>query len=300
MELSEVDLNLLVVFEQLLKHGRVSTAARSLGLSQPAVSNALARLRVQFGDELFVRTARGMSPTPFAIEFASAIGDAMTSIRDAINQHGSFTPDTSDRRFVLSLSDLGEIYFLPSMMHALTHDAPGIQISTVWNAASTLAEEMESGRIDLAIGHLPDLMTGFFQQRLFAQRYVCMFRQGHRLAKARVSVKDFSSAEHVVVVSAGTGHSRADEFLARSGVLRRVKLEVPHFVAVADILAKTDLIATVPEKFAERSAAYFGLAYVAHPVAIPDIQINLLWHRRYHRDPANTWLRTRLFDHFTE
>jgi len=155
-----------------------------------------------------------------------------------------------------------------------------VTITTVRNAAVGLNEEMESGKVDLAIGLLPDLKAGFFQRRLFKQRYVCMFRKGHALDKPRVTLNEFAAAEHVIIIAAGTGHGRVDELIDHSGVQRKIKLRVPHFVAVADIIQTTNLVATVTEKFAERSAAQFGLKYVTHPVKLPEIGIKSLLARQ--------------------
>jgi DNA-binding transcriptional LysR family regulator len=127
-----------------------------------------------------------------------------------------------------------------------------------------------------------------------------MFRPGHPLDKRTVRLKDFEQADHVVVTAAGTGHAKVDEILAKQGVQRNIRLRVPHFVAVADIVQSTDLVATVTEKFAQRSAEFFGLKYIKHPVELPEIQINLFWHSRYHRDPASQWLRSLIFQLFSE
>jgi len=126
-----------------------------------------------------------------------------------------------------------------------------------------------------------------------------MFRKGHRLDKRKISLQDFCAAEHVVVVSAGTGHGRVDDLLERQGIERRVRLTVPHFVAVGHILRSTNMIATVPERFAQSVAAPFQLAYVAHPATLPEITINLFWHAKYHKDPANQWLRSLIFDMYS-
>ncbi len=300
MELHNVDLNLLVVFDHLLRLRTVSGAAKALGLSQPAVSNALARLRRIFDDDLFVRSAKGMLPTPLAQELAEPVSYALEALQSALNRKVSFDPRHSERDFRLAMTDIGEIHFIPRLMGALRELAPGVSVATVRNTAVNLAEEMSQGKVDLAVGHLPELTSEFFQRRLFRQRYVCMFRPGHALDKRTIRLRDFLEADHVVVTAAGTGHARADEILARQGVQRRIRLRVPHFVALADIVASTDLIATVTQKFAERSAQYFGLKYVKHPVDLPEIQINLFWHSRYHRDPANQWLRTQVFDLFSE
>jgi len=298
VELQDIDLNLLVVFKQLLVERRVSKVAENLGLSQPAVSNALSRLRKLLGDELFLRTARGMEPTPYAEQLAESVSYALAMIHGAINQRTSFDPLTSQRTFVVGMTDIGEIYFLPRLMERLAQEAPGVSLSTVRSAPINLKDDMEAGKVDFAIGLLPQLKAGFFQRRLFRQRYVCMFRQGHRLDKRKVSLKEFSSAEHVVVVSSGTGHGKVDELLERSDIKRHVRLTVPHFVAVGHILQATDMVATVPERMAERMVEPFKLVYVAHPAQLPDVAINLFWHSKYHRDPANQWLRGLIFDLF--
>lgn len=300
MELKDVDLNLLVVFDHLLRQGTVSGAARALGLSQPAVSNALARLRTLLGDELFVRSSKGMLPTPLAQELAEPVAYALESLQGALTHKLAFDPLHSVRAFRIAMTDIGEVHFIPPLMGALGERAPGVSVATVRNTAVDLAMEMSQGRIDLAVGHLPELSTEFFQRGLFRQQYVCLFRPGHAMDKKTVSRRDFEAAEHVVVTAAGTGHARVDEILARNGVQRNVRLHVPHFVALGDILATTDLVATVTRTFAERCAKYFGLRYVKHPCALPEIPINLLWHARYHRDPANQWLRGQFIELFSD
>jgi len=295
MELKDIDLNLLVVFSQLLVERRVSKVADKLGLSQPAVSNALARLRKLTGDTLFLRTTRGMEPTPYAQQLAEPVAYALGMIHSAVNQRTSFDPATAKRAFTVRMTDIGEIYFLPALMEELAALAPGVTMSTVRNTNVNLRDEMEAGRIDLAIGLLPQLKAGFFQRRLFKQRYVCMFRKGHRLDKRKISLAEFSSADHVVVVSEGTGHGKVDELLERSGVVRKVRLTVPHFVAVGHILRQSDMVATVPERLAQALVGPFELAYVGHPAALPEIAINVFWHAKVHKDPANEWLRGLVF-----
>ena len=295
MDLKDVDLNLLVVFNQLLIERRVSRVADNLGLSQPAVSNALARLRKLTGDTLFLRTTKGMEPTPFAQQLAEPIAYALGLIHSAVNQRTSFDPATAKRSFTVGMTDIGEIYFLPKLMEELARVSPGVTMSTVRNTSVNLRDEMEAGHIDLAIGLLPQLKAGFFQRRLFRQRYVCMFRTGHILDKRKVSLAEFSSAKHVVVVSEGTGHGKVDELLERGGVARDVLLTVPHFVAVGHILQHSDMVATVPERLAQALVGPFGLAYVNHPASLPEIAINMFWHAKFLKDPANEWLRDLVF-----
>jgi DNA-binding transcriptional LysR family regulator len=296
MELEDIDLNLLVVFNQLLTERKVSKVAENLGLGQPAVSNALARLRKLFDDELFLRTAHGMQPTPFAEHLAESIGYALGMIHGAVNARTSFDPATSQRSFSIGMTDIGEIYFLPRLMQRVQELAPSVTISTVRHTSLNLKDAMEAGQIDLAIGLLPQLKAGFFQRRLFEQKYVCLFRQGHKLDQKRLRAADFFAADHVAIVSAGTGHGQVDEILDNHTPQRRVKLKVPHFVAIGHILQSTDLIATVPERLAERMVEPFGLRHLPHPVDLPRIAINQFWHAKHHKDPANQWLRNLLVD----
>lgn len=298
MELHQLDLNLLVVFNQLRIDRRVSTAAETLGISQPAVSNSLAKLRRLFGDELFLRTPQGMAPTPYAEQLAESVGYALAMIHGGINQRSDFTPASARRAVSIGMTDIGEIYFLPALVERLRREAPGVTLSTVRNTAVNLRDELEAGKVDLAIGLLPQLRAGFFQRRLFAQRYVCLLRRGHRLDKRRITIDEFSAAEHLVVVSAGTGHGKVDELLKRRGIERNVRLTVPHFVGVGHILQGSELIATVPERLADRLVEPFGLVKVAHPAALPEVAINAFWHAKYHRSPLNQWLRQVVFELF--
>ncbi len=300
MELTDIDLNQLVVFQQLMVERRVSKVADNLGLTQPAVSNTLAKLRRQFGDELFVRSSAGMLPTPFAEELAEPIGYALGMIHSGLNQHSRFDPASVKRAVTIGMTDIAEIVFLPALVDRLRKEAPGLSLSTVRTTASTLREDMEAGKVDLAIGPLPQLKAGFFQRRLFRQRYVCLFRKGHALDRKRFTLADFKAAEHLVIVSAGTGHGKVDELILRAGVERSTRLTVPHFVGVGHILQRTDMIATVTERLAESLVEPFGLTLRPHPIDLPEIAINVFWHAKAHRSPMNQWLRGVVFDLFGE
>lgn len=300
MKLERLDLNLLQVLHHLLVERRVSRVALKLGVSQPAVSNSLARLRKLLDDELFVRTPGGMSPTPYAQQLGEPVGQALGLIRAALEERRQFEPARSDRTFTVGMTDIGEIYFLPRLLSHLRAAAPGVRLSTVRNTAARLKDDLAEGRVDLALGLLPELQAGFFQQRLFTQRYVCLLRRGHPLAGKRLGLKEFSAAEHVVVVAAGTGHHEVDEWLKARGVPRDVRLTVPHFVAIGHILEASELIATVPERLAQRMVEPFGLLSLKHPADLPSAAIHAFWHERYHRDPANQWLRALIVELFAD
>lgn len=300
MDPEKIDLNLLLVFSHLFREKRVGRAAENLGMSQPGVSNALNRLRAVLNDELFVRTPHGMEPTSYAMQLAGPISEALALIRSALDVGAPFDPATSTRRFTIAMTDIGEIDFLPSMMDAIGRVAPSVTINTVRNNALHLREEMESGQVDLAVGLLPDLQTNFFKRQLTASEYVCLFRRGHPLDKPSITLDEFMAASHLVVVSAGTGHGLADEEFERRGIVRNVKLRIPHFASVGYLLHETDLITTVPQRLVNRCAGPFGLSSVPVPFELPSIAIDLFWSARYHRDPANQWLRTMMVETFNK
>lgn len=293
MNLADMDLNLLVVFHHLLRERRVSRVAQTLGLSQPAVSNALRRLRTLLGDELFLRTPGGMEPTPYAQQLATPLGQALETLRDALNVRASFDPATSTRCFTVAMSDVGETYFLPVLMDALARQSPGVTLRCVSVADPALREDMAQGRVDLALGSLPQLQAGFFQQALFRQPYLALMRRDHPLARRRqISRTQYEKASHVRVIAAGTGHGRVDRALEQLGVARQVQLTVSHYAALGHVLGSTNLLATVPERFAQRVTGPFQLDSRPLALPLPTSTIAQLWHAHLHRDPGHQWLRT--------
>lgn|SRR5690554_177135 len=300
MDLKDIDLNLLLIFDELRRQRRVSTTAEALGMSQPGVSNALKRLRRLLGDELFLRTPRGMSPTPYAEQIAEPVAEALATLRQTLSTRASFNPQQSRATFTIAMTDVGEIYFLPTLMRALAHHAPGVVLRTHRSNEPGLKAEMERGQVDLALGFLPQLRAGFMQRRLFQQEYVCLMRADHPLANAPMTLTAFEHAEHVQVTAVGTGHSIVDEHLRQAGTTRNVLLQVPHFMALAQVLQNTSLIAIVPERFAQQVVGPFALTTRPSPVAMPQTAIHLIWHAQKQRDPAQRWLRQLIIQTFAE
>ncbi|WP_050478505.1 LysR family transcriptional regulator [Herbaspirillum rhizosphaerae] len=300
IEPKDIDLNLLVVFQEVFQDRQISSVARRLNLSQPAVSNALARLRRTFGDALFVRTAQGMQPTPFAQQLAEPVASALLHVSKALNRQEAFSPATSERHFTIAMTDVGEVYFMPVLIEQCSRLAPGIQISTVRAGTIDLKTEMESGRVDLAIGAFDNVSGALYQRRLFRQNYVSMFRQGHPLADKKVTIKDFLAARHLVVSSLESPYDRINQNLEKAGIRPNVHFRVPHFTAVPYIVSTTDLIVTVPQKLAESAAQPFNLQYIRPPLRLPSLQTNIFWHRRFNQDEGNVWLRGFISEHFAE
>jgi len=291
MNLASLDLNLLRVFDAVYTHRNVSAAASALSMSQPAVSNALRRLRREFADELFTRSPQGMSPTPQADRAAATVSQALGLLRDGLEPGPVFDPAKARRGFTMIMSDIGEIVFLPELLRFLQDTAPNVRIEAVTLPVREARLAMEAGVVDLAIGFLPDLKAGFYQQRVFEQKYVCMVRQGHPRIGESMSMKAFIEARHAVVNAEGTGHGIVEAMFERAGLAPEMVVRLPHFLAAPMVVAATDLVATVPFKLGELYARTLPLRLLPHPLKIPAFQVNQYWHRRFHKDPANQWLR---------
>jgi DNA-binding transcriptional LysR family regulator len=300
IEPHDIDLNLLAVFQEVYRERQISSAARRLNLSQSAVSNALARLRRLFGDELFVRTGQGMQPTPFAQGLAEPVGAALAQVALALNQRSAFDPATSTRRFTIAMTDVGEVHFMPALIERCRVAAPQVQISSRRAGGMVLKDEMESGRVDLAIGPFEDVSEALYQRLLFRQPYVSMVRRGHPLTGGELDLARFAAAEHLLVDSNESPYDRINQLLAKAGIGASTRFRVPHFTAVPYIVQSSDLVVTVPQKLAERAGPPFGLAWIVPPLALPALQTNMFWHRRYNQDPGNGWLRGLVLESFGE
>jgi DNA-binding transcriptional LysR family regulator len=300
IEPSSIDLNLLSVFQEVYRERQISAAARRLGLTQSAVSNALARLRRTFGDELFVRTAHGMQPTPLAQQMAEPIGAAMAQVALALSQRSRFDPATSGRRFTLAMTDVGEVYFMPVLIECCRSGAPNVEIASIRANGLTLKDDMETGRVDLAIGAFEDVSEALYHRALFRQHFVSMFRKDHPLAKGKVDLARFVAAPHLIVDAAQSPYDRINALLDKAGVTAGARFRVPHFTAVPYIVSTSELVVTVPQKLAESAAGPFGLKWIAPPLALPTLQTNVFWHRRFNHDPGIQWLRGLIADVFAE
>jgi DNA-binding transcriptional LysR family regulator len=300
IEPREMDLNLLVVFQEVFRARQISSAAKQLNLTQSAVSNALARLRRTFNDELFVRTSAGMQPTPLAEHLSGPIAAALASVTLALNRPEPFNAATSERQFTVAMTDVAEIYFMPPLIEHCRALAPHIQIATVRPSSVDLKSAMESGGIDLAIGAFDRVSTALYQRRLFRQPYVSMFRAGHALGAGVPTLKEFVAAQHLFVASLDSPYDRINQMLERAGVRSQACYRVPHFTAVPYIVSSTDLVVTVPRKLAERAAAAFNLQFIRPPMRLPALQTNFFWHRRFSQDEGSRWLRGVIADIFAE
>jgi len=291
MNVQDVDLNLLRVFDAVLGERGVTPAAVRLGLTQPAVSNALARLRAVFGDPLFVRTPAGMQATPYARELADPVRQALALLESALTHGAGFDPALSTRAFRFYMSDIGEIFFLPPLVERAQQLAPGVRLEAVPMDPESIAAGLANGALDLAVGFLPGLGAPIRRRRLFRDPYVCLMRADHPRIGSRLTRKLFLEASHALVSSMGSGHRVIEEALERNGLTRRIALRVPHFTVLPLVLERTDLVLTLPKRIAHVFTHYGRLKVLAPPVPIPPADVGVHWHQQFERDRGSRWLR---------
>jgi DNA-binding transcriptional LysR family regulator len=296
MNVQDVDLNLLRVFDAVLQERGVTPAAVRLGLTQPAVSNALARLRAVFGDALFVRTPGGMDATPFARELAEPVRQALALLESALAHGPGFDPASSTRAFRFYMSDLGQIEFLPPLIERVQREAPGVRLEAAGLDVEDIGAALAAGALDLAVGFLPGLVAPVRRTPLFRDPYVCLMRADHPIKS--LTKKSFLNASHVLVPYRG-GHHVIEEALERAGVARRIALRVPHFTVVPMVLERTDLILTLPARVARVYESRGRFKSLPCPVPIPPADVAVHWHERFEADAGNRWLRERLVELFS-
>jgi DNA-binding transcriptional LysR family regulator len=291
---SELDLNLLYVLVALDESRSVSGAAVKLGKSQPAVSAALGKLREFFNDPLFVRSGNNMQPTPRARSLVESARFVLGRVGSDIVATPTFDPATSQQTVSLALSDVGEVVFLPALLKQLRKLAPRAAICSVSLPANDVAAGLESGAIDLALGYFPDLKKhNFFQQTLFSDTFASLLRADHPVTASKLTLKQYLQLEHVVVRAESRTEEVIERYLARKKMRRQVVLTTPHFSSAPILVAQSDLIVTVPEPLARYfSRVSAQLRVVGLPFEAPRIDLKQSWHRKYHHDERNRWLRS--------
>ncbi len=290
LNLASIDLNLMVIFDALMKDRHLSRAGDRVGLSQPAMSHALRRLRAVLGDDLFTRRRGVMEPTPRALALADPIGGALDRLRSALDTEPAFEPSTASRCFTLTMSDASAARLLPQLIPRLRAQGSGIDIDMLASGAREGIEHLLSGAADLGVGVFPNLPERLHCEVIQTARLVCIADAAHPALREGLTLQSFLALPHVGVdVGHDTG-ANVDSLIETMGLRRRIMLRVPHFMVVASVVIGSDLLAVVPAAVL-REEEKSHLAVYELPVAVPDVAIHMAWRARQSQDPALVWLR---------
>lgn len=285
--LAGIDLNLLTALDALLEARNVTRAARRLGLSQPAASHALRRLRELLGDELLVRTPSGMAPTPRAVELAPAVRAALEAAELVLRAAPAFDPATAERTFTIVMADQASFLLLPALAARITREAPGVHIACRPGPLDVMSED-----IDLLVGVVRDRPTNARDEPLFDESFACVVRKGSAAARGRFDLDRYVALPHLFVAPRGLPGSPLDEALARHGRRRTIAMTVPHFLVAPHVIAQSDLVWTAPARLARAVAGSLPLVLREPPLAVDGFTVSMRWHQRLDRDVGLAWLRS--------
>ncbi|MGJ3701114.1 LysR family transcriptional regulator [Variovorax sp. AFSI2.2] len=299
MHIEKLDLNLLRLFDAVFRARSVSRAADALGLTQPAASHGLTRLRLLLGDALFTRTPGGVAPTPRAERLAVPVQAALAMLQQALAEPERFDPATSRKLFRIHMSDIGEGRFLPALMARLRELAPSVRVETMPLATGDIAAALDSGRVDFAFGFLPKVKDTQRAQ-LLKDRYIVLLRKGHPFAKRRRSGQALLEALQELDYVAVRTHADTLRILQLLNLEDRVRLTTEHFMVLPAIVRATDLAVVMPRNIARGFAEEGGYAIVEPSFPLRDFTVSLHWSKRFEADPANHWLRQVITALFSE
>ena len=295
LELHTIDLNLLVALDALLSEVNVTRAAKSVGLSQSAMSHALRRLRELLGDPLLVRGAAGMTLTPRAELLGAPVRRGLIELRSALNVESEFDPASTRRQFVLGAPDYGQAGLLPRLWARIASDAPGLTIH-VRSWQGTVGEYLEAGTIDVAVVANAGNLPGIMRRPLFTDRFVCVVRADHPRVTSELDLDTYLALDHILFSPDGTPRGIIDGILARTEQSRHVAVSVPHMLVALHMVARSDLILTSPAALLSGLTEMLGLRTLQPPLDLSDWTFKLVWHERYQHDPAHRWLREAIIE----
>jgi DNA-binding transcriptional LysR family regulator len=284
-----IDARLLRMFDLIYSTRSVTRAAEQLGQKQPTISIWLGKLRRQLDDPLFVRTPGGMQPTPRADALIGTAREVLQSLREFSSAPHDFDPASARRKFRICMADSSHLCLMPQLLAHVRAVAPRVRLVAARIDDET-AHALESGGADLALGFVPWLESGFYQQTLFPQDWVCLVSSTHPRIGDTLTLRAYNEEAHVAI-TAGTGAQLLEDAMRRQSVRRRVVVELPGFLGLSGVVSATDLIATLPRQIGETLARIAGLKVMECPLTLPPVTIKQHWHARYHEEPGNRWLR---------
>lgn len=299
MNIKNLDLNLLLVFESLMIEKNVTRAAHRSGLSQPAMSNALGRLRRTFDDQLLIRTPNGMKPTPLAQSLIEPVRTALDNLRAVIDEKTSFDETSSHRIFHIMANDYVDIMLISDLIQDIHAKASGVSLKIERSQSQFQAPPpaLLTDSFDLALGFFtdaPSLDPNLQSELLWEEQNICIARKGHPSIQNKLSLKQFVAAHHAAIFYDSERVGLIDRLLLQKGYERKTAVYAPHYLSVLYMVAASDLIATVPKRLALKLFKELKLQIFPVPFAFPPFYFRMLWHKRNHNDPAHRWLRSRI------
>lgn len=287
--LSGIDLNLLKLFDALLKERHVTRAGQRLGLSQPAASRGLGRLRHLFNDQLVIRASHGLELTPRAMELSEPVARLLEDARSIVSP-AVFEPGDATGRFTLATADHMAAVLLPGLLTKLDQLAPGVDLDIPQSLGDNV-DLIIRGDADFAVGLYHQLPARLYQRTLYEEDLVCLMRCHHPVVTRSLTLEHFIALKHISVIITGQGKSALDEALASQGMSRRVAVRLPHFLAAAALVARSDMILSLPRRLACQIAETVAVDIHELPLALKPFTPSIIWHGRRHNDPAHQWLR---------
>ncbi len=295
MNLRSIDLNLLVVLDALIQERGVRRAGERIGLSQSATSHALDRLRKALGDEILVRTMTGMEPTARALGLAGPLRLALQDIQTALTPE-HFVPAEARGDFDIAVETHETIVVLPQLVDLFRTEAPSMVLTVRSGSVEEIVTRIDQGRTDLGIGSFVGLPDRFVTSRLLSDRPVAMMRAGHPLASSPLTIARYLEAPHLLISMSGASEDSIDSALAELDLQRRIVMRLPHGLAAAIALTRSDMITTVAQGAAETYAQAAPLVSTDLPFAAPQVEFRLIWNRRLQQSPSHRWIRRRLVE----
>ncbi len=290
MELLDFDLNLLLAFDAIYRHHSLSAAAVELGLTQPAVSAALKRLRERLDNPLFVRTSHGMRPTPYADNMAGKVARALDILRE-VDQPDTFLPASTTLNYRIYINDVGMQVLLPRVLRHFGEHAPGARLTVIDLRPDEVVDALDVGAIDLAVGYFLGMPNWAHQQTLRNTSYVCAVRAGHPDIRTSLTMEQFLRAKHGMYWTSGSPQGIVEQTLAQLNLAREVTLRVPRFSSLPFLIAQSDLIVTIPEDLGVAFSRMMQIRLFPPPLPLPHFEIKQYWHERHHAEPGYQWLR---------
>ena len=296
MHISRIDLNLFVVFDAIYSEGSITRAAEVLHLTQPAVSHALGRLREVLSDELFIRSARGMRPTPYADQLIGTVRQSLNQLQRGLQQSVEFTPSRLNTQFRLNIRDMFEVLLMPELIRCCRRYAPEVTFSCIRVPREQLIHDLASGRVDLAAEILLNHDESIVRRKVSEDRLVCLLRTGHPALEKDWTLAEMLRWPHVLVSTREHGPGYEDVQLSRHGLQRQIGLRTPHFFSAALVVAQSDLLVCAPERFANILSRRLGLMVKPFPMTLAPLELYLYWHYSVDQEPAHRWLREQVIN----